>query len=60
MSFGLQRRLTFDTFSGSRVFPDHPRIRASEHFINLPRDSQGAHVGRVAGRAEMCADRYSE
>jgi nuclease S1 len=31
----------FDTFSDSCVFPDHPRIRASEHFINLPRDSKG-------------------
>ena len=23
------------------VFPDHPRRRASEHFINLPRDAKG-------------------
>jgi nuclease S1 len=31
----------FDTFSESCVFPDHPRKRASEHFINLPRSSSG-------------------
>ena len=31
----------FDNFSDSCVFPDHPRIRAPEHFINLPRDSKG-------------------
>jgi nuclease S1 len=28
----------FDTFSGSCVYPDHPRKRASEHFVNLPRN----------------------
>src|SRR6185312_9673223 len=31
----------FDTFSESCVFPDHPRKRASEHFINLARNSSG-------------------
>jgi hypothetical protein len=31
----------FDTFTDSCVFPDHPRKRASEHFINLPRTSHG-------------------
>jgi hypothetical protein len=31
----------FKTFSDSCVYPDHPRIRAAEHFINLPRDSKG-------------------
>src|SRR5262249_20765968 len=30
----------FDTFSESCVFPDHPRKRANEHFINLPRDAK--------------------
>src|SRR5262245_52530674 len=28
----------YDTFSESCVFPDHPRKRASEHFVNLRRD----------------------
>ena len=31
----------YDAFSESCVFPDHPRKRASEHFINLTRNSQG-------------------
>jgi hypothetical protein len=31
----------FDTFSESCTFPDHPRKRADEHFINLARDSKG-------------------
>ncbi|MDB5577794.1 MAG: hypothetical protein JWR80_2970 [Bradyrhizobium sp.] len=36
----------FKTFSDSCVFPDHPfrgrpRIRAPEHYVNLPRDSKG-------------------
>ncbi|WGR73053.1 S1/P1 nuclease [Bradyrhizobium sp. ISRA426] len=26
----------YDTFSESCVYPDHPRKRASEHFLNLP------------------------
>ena len=28
-------------FADSCLFPDHPRRRASEHFINLPRDAKG-------------------
>jgi hypothetical protein len=31
----------FDSFSDSCIWPDHPRQRASEHFVNLPRDSAG-------------------
>lgn len=31
----------FDTFAESCVFPDHPRRRKPEHFINLPRASKG-------------------
>lgn len=31
----------FDNFSDSCVYPDHPRKRAPEHFINLSRDAQG-------------------
>jgi hypothetical protein len=30
-------------FSDSCTWPDHPRQRASEHFLNLPRDSDGLH-----------------
>ena len=31
----------FSSFSESCTWPDHPRQRASEHFVNLPRDSAG-------------------
>src|SRR5882757_3832462 len=37
----------FNTFSDSCTWPDHPRQRASEHFLNLPRDSDGL-------RSESC------
>jgi hypothetical protein len=31
----------FDTFAESCTGPDHPHVRAPEHFINLPRNSKG-------------------
>jgi hypothetical protein len=31
----------FKTFSDSCIYPDHPRIRRDEHFLDLPRDSKG-------------------
>jgi hypothetical protein len=31
----------FKTFSRSCTYPDNPRTRADEHFVNLPRDSKG-------------------
>src|SRR5262245_41677889 len=31
----------FDTFSDSCIWPDHPRKRAPEHFVNLLRDATG-------------------
>jgi hypothetical protein len=41
----LRRLIESDTefkiFADSCVFPDHPRRRASEHFLNLPRDAKG-------------------
>jgi hypothetical protein len=43
----------FDTFSESCVFPDHPRRRASEHFINLARTSQGL-TSDDCPQAEKC------
>ena len=33
----------FTLFSDACTWPDHPRQRASEHFLNLPRDSDGLH-----------------
>jgi hypothetical protein len=29
----------FDSFSDACTWPDHPRKRASEHFVNLARDA---------------------
>ena len=37
----MQLDSEFRTFSDSCIYPDHPRIRASEHFLNLPRNSKG-------------------
>ena len=37
----MQLDSEFKTFSDSCIYQDHPRIRASEHFLNLPRDSKG-------------------
>jgi hypothetical protein len=31
----------FKSFTDSCIYPDHPRIRAEEHYLNLPRDSKG-------------------
>jgi hypothetical protein len=35
----IQRDPEFSTFSSSCLWPDHPRQRASEHFVNLPRSA---------------------
>jgi hypothetical protein len=37
----------FSSFGDACTWPDHPRQRASEHFVNLPRDSDGL-------RSETC------
>jgi len=39
----------FNTFSDSCTWPDHPRQRASEHFVNLPRDADGLHSETCPG-----------
>jgi len=31
----------FQSFSDACTWPDHPRKRAPEHFVNLPRDATG-------------------
>jgi hypothetical protein len=43
----------FDSFSDACTWPDHPRQRASEHFLNLPRDSDGLHSETCPG-ASAC------
>jgi hypothetical protein len=37
----IQNDPQFDFFSDACTWPDHPRRRASEHFINLSRNAQG-------------------
>jgi S1/P1 Nuclease len=39
----------FASFSDSCTWPDHPRQRSSEHFVNLPRDSDGLHSETCPG-----------
>src|SRR4051794_6342658 len=36
----------FDFFRDSCTWPDHPRQRDEEHYVNLPRDSTGLTTGR--------------
>jgi len=43
----------FTSFSDACTWPDHPRQRASEHFVNLPRDSDGLHAEACPG-ASAC------
>src|SRR6266700_7222753 len=41
----------FNSFSDACIWPDHPRQSASEHFVNLPRDSDGLHSETCPGAA---------
>jgi hypothetical protein len=43
----------FDFFSDACTWPDRPRQRASEHFLNLPRDSDGLNSETCTG-ASAC------
>jgi hypothetical protein len=43
----------FNCFSDACTWPDHPRQRASEHFLNLPRNSDGLHSETCPG-ASAC------
>ena len=37
----IRRDPEFDTFAEACSWPDHPRRRAEEHYVNLPRDAEG-------------------
>jgi hypothetical protein len=50
----IQADSEFDFFSDSCIWPDHPRKRAPEHFINLPRTSTGIGVGNQCAMANTC------
>jgi hypothetical protein len=41
----------FGSFSDGCTWPDHPRQRASEHFVNLARGSDGLHSETCPGAA---------
>jgi hypothetical protein len=43
----------FDFFSDSCTWPDHPRKRPDEHFLNLPRSSDGL-TSETCGDAPRC------
>lgn len=54
----IQRLLKTDTefqrFSDSCIWPDHPRKRAAEHFVNLARDSRGLTADVMCPGAQEC------
>jgi hypothetical protein len=54
----IQRLIRTDTefrrFSDSCIWPDHPRNRAAEHFVNLARDSRGSTADDSCPRAQEC------
>jgi len=54
----IQRLIKTDTefhrFSDSCIWPDHPRKRAAEHFVNLARDSRGLTPDDMCPRAQEC------
>src|SRR5918994_1290001 len=37
----IRRDPDFDTFADACSWADHPRRRAVEHYVNLPRDAEG-------------------
>jgi len=46
----IDRDPEFDTFAESCAWPDHPRRRATEHYVNLPRDAEGLEEDPVRWR----------
>jgi hypothetical protein len=44
----------FDFFADSCTWPDHPRKRAEEHFINLKRDATGISADNECPTSETC------
>jgi hypothetical protein len=49
----IQTDKEYNSFSDACAWPDHPRKRPSEHFLNLPRDSHGLIADDCAG-AHAC------
>jgi len=49
----MQLDSEFKVFPDSCIYPDHPRMRAAEHFLNQPRDSKGL-ISDVCPQADSC------
>lgn len=50
----IQTDSTFDSFRDSCIWPDHPRKRAPEHFINLLRSANGIGPKEICPTASTC------
>jgi hypothetical protein len=50
----IQTDSEFDFFRDSCIWPDHPRKRGNEHFINLPRTSAGIGSDGACPAAAAC------
>jgi hypothetical protein len=50
----IQTDSDFDFFRDSCTWPDHPRKRADEHFVNLRRDSTGINGDEQCPTAPIC------
>jgi hypothetical protein len=54
----IQRLIETDTefhsFSDSCIWPDYPRKRAAEHFVNLARNARGLSANVACPRAQEC------
>lgn len=50
----IQTDTTFDSFRDSCIWPDHPRKRAPDHFINLLRSARGIGAKETCPTASTC------
>ena len=50
----LQHDAEFGSFADACIWPDHPRQRATEHYVNLPRDAAGFAEQDPCGGADAC------
>ena len=50
----LQHDEEFGSFSDTCIWPDHPRQRATEHYVNLPRDAVGFAKQDPCAGADPC------
>ena len=53
----VQQDQEFRLFSKACAWPDHPRIRRTEHYVNLKRDATGIGDDPCPVAFEMCSQR---